>query len=389
MILSVPRRMAGRRLARMMAIARIEAVRLIRDRVAVSLIALVPAVQILLFGYAVNLDPKSVPIAIAGGDASSAERAARIVGETGYFMIVGDRLPSGEAEQMVVNGSALVGIELPPPPHIDTGENDVGADNLEATGAQPVSAPRVVVDAADPGAVRPALSALETAYWRHAATAFSLGSGASVRVDWLFNPDRRTAWTIVPGLVGVIVMISTLMLGALTLARERERGTWEALLATPVEAFDALVGKLAPYVLIGTLQGAIVLGIARLLFDLPLPPGVAALVAALPLYAGAHLILGFALSALAESQMQAMQGAVFFYLPSMLLSGFMFPFEGMPGWARSIGEILPLTHFVRATRSVLLKGEGSGVVAHEMLPVALFALAAASLALAAYRRRLD
>jgi len=179
------------------------------------------------------------------------------------------------------------------------------------------------------------------------------------------------------------------MLGALTLARERERGTWEALLATPVEALDALVGKLAPYVLIGTLQGAIVLGIARLLFDLPLPSGVAALCAALPLYAGAHLILGFLLSALAESQMQAMQGAVFFYLPSMLLSGFMFPFEGMPGWARTIGEILPLTHFVRATRGVLLKGEGSAVVGHEMVPVALFALAAASLALAAYRRRLD
>ncbi|HEX9464209.1 MAG TPA: ABC transporter permease, partial [Alphaproteobacteria bacterium] len=224
----------------MMAVARVETIRLVRDRVAVSLIALVPAVQILLFGYAVNLDPRSVPIAIAGGDASSAERAARIVGETGYFRIVGDRLPSSEAERMVVNGSALVGIEL---------------------GAPPVSAPRVVVDASDPGAVRPALSALETAYWRHAATTLSLGAGASVQVDWLFNPDRRTSWTIVPGLVGVIVMISTLMLGALTLARERERGTWEALLATPVEALDALVGKLAPYVLIGTLQGAIVLGI--------------------------------------------------------------------------------------------------------------------------------
>jgi ABC-2 type transport system permease protein len=184
-------------------------------------------------------------------------------------------------------------------------------------------------------------------------------------------------------------MISTLMLGALTLVRERERGIWEALLATPVDALDALVGKLAPYVVIGTLQGAMVIGIARLLFDLPVPAGLAALFAAMPLYAGAHLILGFALSALAESQMQAMQGAVFFYLPSMLLSGFMFPFEGMPGWARSIGEILPLTHFVRAARGVLLKGEGSAVVGHEMVPVTLFALAATSLALAAYRRRLD
>jgi ABC-2 type transport system permease protein len=193
----------------------------------------------------------------------------------------------------------------------------------------------------------------------------------------------------VPGLVGVIVMISTLMLGALTLVRERERGSWEALLATPVDALDALVGKLTPYVLIGTLQGAIVFGIARLLFDLPLPAGLGALLSALPLYAGAHLILGFALSALADNQMQAVQGAVFFYLPSMLLSGFMFPFQGMPAWAQAIGEMLPLTHFVRATRGVLLKGDGAALVWHEMWPVALFALAATALALAAYRRRLD
>jgi ABC-2 type transport system permease protein len=372
-----------------MAVARIETLRLVRDRVAVSLIAVVPAVQILLFGYAVNLDPKSVPIAIAGGDISSVERAVRIVGETGYFVIVGDGLPPGEAERMVVDGRALIGIELPARPRIDFEENDIAADNVDENRAQASSTPRVVVDATDPGAVRPALSALETAYWRHAATAFSLGSGASVQVDWLFNADHRTSWTIVPGLVGVIVMISTLMLGALTLVRERERGTWEALLATPVDAVDALVGKLAPYVLLGTVQGAIVIGIARLLFDLPLPAGLPALFAALPLYAAAHLILGFALSALAESQMQAMQSAVFFYLPSMLLSGFMFPFDGMPRWARSIGEILPLTHFVRATRGVLLKGEGSAAVGHEMLPVTLFALAATSLALAAYRRRLD
>jgi ABC-2 type transport system permease protein len=218
---------------------------------------------------------------------------------------------------------------------------------------------------------------------------FSLSPRSTVQVEWLFNPDRRTAWTIVPGLVGVIVMISTLMLGALTLVRERERGSWEALLATPVDALDALVGKLTPYVLIGTLQGAIVIGIARLLFELPLPAGLGALFGALPLYAGAHVILGFALSALANNQMQAVQGAVFFYLPSMLLSGFMFPFQGMPAWARTIGEMLPLTHFVRATRGVLLKGDGAALVGHEMWPVALFALAATALALAAYRRRLD
>jgi ABC-2 type transport system permease protein len=375
MKLCVGGRAVKRRLRRMMAVARIETLRLARDRVGISLIALVPAVQIVLFGYAVNLDPKNIPIAIAGADVSSVERAARIVGETGYFKILGEALPPGAAEQMVVAGHALVGIELPPPD-----EEEPGATQNRA---------RVVVDATDPGAVRPALAALETAYWRKRATTFSLDDGAAIDVDWLYNPQRRTAWTIVPGLVGVIVMISMLMLGALTLVRERERGSWESLLATPVDALDALVGKLSPYVVIGAVQGAVVVALAELLFGLPVSGGIWALLGATPVYAAANLLLGFAFSALAESQMQAMQGAVFFYLPSMLLSGFLFPFQGMPGWARAIGEVLPLTHFVRATRGVLLKGEGGAFIGFEMWPVALFALVAAALALAAYRRRLD
>jgi ABC-2 type transport system permease protein len=361
----------------MMAVARIETLRLVRDRVAISLIALVPAVQIVLFGYAVNFDPKDIPIAIAGSDGSSVERAARVVGETGYFKIIGEGLPSGAAERMVTAGRALVGIELPPSP------------DEEGSGDAPPPRAQVVVDATDPTVVRPALAALETAYWRRRATTLSLGDGAPIDVDWLYNPERRTAWTIVPGLVGVIVMITILMLGALTLVRERERGSWESLLATPVDALDALVGKLSPYVVIGAAQGAVVIGLAQVLFGLPVSGGIWALLGATPVYAAANLLLGFAFSALAESQMQAMQGAVFFYLPSMLLSGFMFPFQGMPGWARAIGEVLPLTHFVRATRGVLLKGEGGAFIRHEMWPVALFALAAAVLALAAYRRRLD
>jgi ABC-2 type transport system permease protein len=347
-----------------------------RDRVAISLIALVPAVQIVLFGYAVNLDPKDVPIAIAGSNGPLVERAARVVGETGYFKIIGEGLPSGAAERMVAAGRALVGIELPP------SADDEGSGDASARA-------RVVVDATDPGAVRPALAALETAYWRKRATTFSLDDGAAIDVDWLYNPQRRTAWTIVPGLVGVIVMISMLMLGALTLVRERERGSWESLLATPVDALDALVGKLSPYIVIGTAQGMVAVGLAQLLFGLPATGGIWALLAAAPVYAAANLILGFAFSALAESQMQAMQGAVLFYLPSMLLSGFMFPFQGMPGWAQTIGEVLPLTHFVRAARDVLLKGQGGAAIAQEMWPVALFGLVAAGLALAAYRRRID
>jgi ABC-2 type transport system permease protein len=364
-----------RRIARVLAVARVEILHLIHDRIIISLILLVPAIQIVLFGYAVNLDPRHVPIAIAGDHGRATNQVDRVIGETGYFTILADGLKPGAAEQMVIQGKALVGIELPPRERSDGGAS--------------VGEPKIVVDATDPAAVRPALAALENVYWRHAAQLYAIGPVSAASVEWLYNPEGRTAWTIVPGLAGVIAMISMLMLGALTLVRERERGSWETLLATPVDAVDALIGKLWPYIIIGTVQAAVVICIARLLFNLPVTGNLWALLVAMPLYSAAHLILGFAFSALAESQLQAIQGAVFFYLPSMLLSGFMFPFLGMPAWARGIGETLPLTHFVRATRGVLLKGEGGSLVAREMAPVAMFTLVAAALALAAYRRRID
>lgn len=361
-----------RRIARILAVARVETLHLIHDRTTLSLILLVPATQIVLFGYAVNLDPRHIPIVIARDHQGPQDQVDRLIGQTGYFMVLADGLKPGAAERMVIQGKALVGLELP-----------ARDDDPPSEGA------KVIVDGTDPAAVRPALAALENAYWRHAAQLYAIGPVPSVHVEWLYDPGGRTAWTIVPGLAGVIVMISTLMLGALTLVRERERGSWETLLATPVDAIDALAGKLSPYVIIGTLQAAVVIWVARLLFDLPVTGDFWALLAAVPLYSIAHLALGFALSALAENQLQAIQGAVFFYLPSMLLSGFMFPFQGMPGWARAIGETLPLTHFVRATRGVLLRGEGASLVSSEMLPVALFALLSATLAVIAYRRRID
>jgi len=185
---------------------------------------------------------------------------------------------------------------------------------------------------------------------------YAIGRVPAVNVEWLLQSRGRTAWTIVPGLAGVVVMISMLMLGALTLVRERERGSWETLLATPVEAIDALVGKLSPYV-INRYGSSCRCNLCRqAAFRFAGKRRSSRLLAAMPLYSAAHLILGFSVSALAENQLQAVEGAVFFYLPSMLLSGFMFPVPGMPVWARIIGEALPLTHIVRATRGVLLKG---------------------------------
>jgi ABC-2 type transport system permease protein len=362
-------------LRRVLAVARIELLHLVHDRTSLSLILIVPAVQIVLFGYAINLNPRRVPIAISRGHDAGANQIHQIVEDTGYFVIEADGLEPGAATQMVAQGKALVGIE-------------VGRVN-ESDPAQISDNPNVIVDASDPGAVRPALAALENSYLRHVAQTFAIGPVPEAKLVLLYNPGSRTAWTIVPGLVGVVVMITMLMLGALTLVREREQGSWETLLATPVDAVDALLGKLSPYIVVGVVQAAAVIWIARLLFDLPLKGDLMALLLAVPLYCAAHLILGFAFSAFAENQLQAIQAAVFFYLPSMLLSGFMFPFQGMPAWARTVGEVLPLTHFVRATRGVLLKGEGASAVARQMAPVALFAMVATACALAAYRRRID
>jgi ABC-2 type transport system permease protein len=280
---------------------------------------------------------------------------------------------------MVSDGEALVAIELPSLPNID--DTDDAAIQTE---------PKIIADASDPTVVRPALGTLEARFWRHIAILSEgnrLAAPPSVEVHWLYNPDGRASWSTAPGLAGVVVMISMLMMGALTLVREREQGTWEGLLATPVNAADALVGKLTPYVGLGVMQTAIVVFAGKQLFGLPLLGGVSWLLLAASLYAGAHLVLGFAISALAQTQIQAVQAAVFFYLPSMLLSGFMFPFQGMPGWARAIGNLLPLTHFVRAARGVLLKGDGMALVAQESGPIGMFAAIATTIALLAYRRR--
>lgn len=362
------------RLGRIVAVARVEVLRLLRDRTSLSLILVVPALQMVLFGYAVNLDPHNITLAIARerpAAHASDDWLGRSIATSSYFKVVGDGLGAGQAARRVADGAALLGIEW--------------------TGATATAPPglRIVADASDPSAVRPALLALQSAVTRGAGEALLGAAAPRVVVQWLYNPGQRNAWAIAPGLAGVVVMITMLMLGALTLVREREQGSWTGLLATPVTALDALLGKLTPYLLLGVLQAVAVIAVAHGLLQLPLRGSLGALLGITLLLAAAHLALGFALSAMAENQLQAMQGAVFFYLPSMLLSGFMFPFEGMPRWAQRIGELLPLTHFVRAARGVLLRGEGAGEVAAEMWPMALFALVAGALAILCYQRRLD
>ncbi|MBV9723897.1 MAG: ABC transporter permease [Gammaproteobacteria bacterium] len=353
-------------LRRIAALGRVEGLRLLVDRTSLGLILAVPAVQLILFGYAVNLTPRNVPLAIARSCDAYAAQIMSAAADTGSFNIIMTDPAVEEASRYISDGRAEVAI-----------------------GCRSGEAPHLLADASDPITVRPAVAALGSALARGALRSLLPADTRVPSVQWLYNPDLRTAWFIAPGLVGVIVMITTLMLGALTVIREREQGSWEGLLATPVTAAEALLGKLSPYLLIAVVQAAIVLALARVLFGLPVLGSVNALLVASAALALAHLTLGFSLSALAETQIQAVQAAVFFYLPSMLLSGFMFPAEAMPRWARFIGDLLPLTHFVRAARGVLLKGYGATAVSIEMWPVAVFAVVAALIALASFRRRLS
>jgi ABC-2 type transport system permease protein len=359
-------------LRRIRAVAVVESLQLLYDPATLVLIFLLPVFQILLYGYAIHFEPRGVPIAIASSDADLSRQARQAIGASDLFHQVGPTGAPGSATRALMDGDVQVAVELARDPR---------------TGAAQVA---IAADGSDPAEVRPAVGALEAGVWRRIAEGAVLGQKPQVSIDWRHDPQGHPAWRIAPGLVGVIVMITMLFLGALTLVRERERGSWETLLATPVRPTEALVGKLSPYLLIGLIQTAAMLGLIHVLFAVPLPPAsTGALMALTLVFDSAYLLLGFAISAIVQTQLQAVQAAVFIYLPSLLLSGFMFPFDGMPAWARAIGEAFPLTHYVRATRELLLRGDPAASAWPHAAPMLVFAALAFVAAVLLYRRRLD
>jgi ABC-2 type transport system permease protein len=353
------------------AVAMVETLQLVYDPATLVLIFFLPVFQILLYGYAINFQPRDVLVAVASSDADLSQSASKSIRENPLFRQVGPIGAPGSADAAVHGRRAQVGVEL---------------NRNQRTGAIDVE---IMADASDPAEVRPAVAALEVGIWRKAAQDASMGQSSSVRLNWLYDPKGDGAWEIAPGLIGVIVMITMLFLGALSLVRERERGSWETLLATPVKPAEALAGKLSPYLVIGMVQTVGMLELVHLLFGVPLPPTTWALIAATLLFASAYLVLGFAFSAIVQTQIQAVQVSVFTYLPSLLLSGFMFPFDGMPRWAQVVGECFPLTHYIRATRDILLRGDPPASVLAHMTPMLVFAVIAFAAAIVCYRRRLD
>ncbi|WP_292941720.1 ABC transporter permease [Novosphingobium sp.] len=361
------------RLRRIAAVAAVESTRLMRTRIALTLLLLVPLLQIVLFGTAIRPDA-AVTVAIAAPSKRDAETVASELGQQHNLAVVAKGAP-GTAEAMVRRGGAVIGVEVP--------EARSFANPLAKGGPL-----RIVVDASNASLASAATARIEAAYWRALAERGD-ASGPGLKVERLYNPESRADWSFLPGLVGVTVMIAMIMLGTLSLAREREGGTWEALLILPVGRGEVLLGKLLPYVAIGTVQGLAVMMVGFWLFELPVRGNAAALAALLPLFAAAHLALGYAIAARARTQLAALQGAVAFYLPAMLLSGFLYPFATLPGWAQTIGNLFPLTHFNRAATGVMLRGEGWPLVLEQALPIAAFTLLAAAVAALFQARTLD
>jgi ABC-2 type transport system permease protein len=394
----------GAALRRTAAMARKELRQLRRDRLTLGMIIGIPTLQLILFGYAINLDVRHIPTAVLDRSQSSLSR--ELLGEitaTQTFALVESVQSEAQAIELLQSGS--VGAVVLIPTDIDRrlyrgrgAEISILADASNPTVASAVTLAGQGLGRVLAARMQPFLSASGPGAERRIPaerTSFGvqpdLVRPKPVRIEVLpfYNPERRTPVFIVPGLVGVILTMTMMLMTALAIVRERERGTFEFLIATPVRRGEVMVGKILPYLVVGHVQVALVLGLGILLFDVPIRGSLLELgVGALPFLA-AMLAMGLVVSATAQNQFQAMQMSFFFFLPSMLLSGFMFPFEAMPALARWIGEALPLTHFLRIVRGIVLKGASIQTLWTEVAAIVAFLAVAMALAIARFTKRLD
>ena len=371
--------------ARMFAIFIKEFQQMMRDRLTFGMAVGIPILQLVLFGYAINTDPKGLPTAVVSTDNSPMARSFVLAMQnTGYFRIDSVGQSESAAEALLENGKVQFLLVIPP-----------RFTEQLIRGEKP--ALLISVDATDPSASGNAIAALNAIatqalnvdlkgslrYLQSAAPAYE------VRVHRRYNPEGLSRYNIVPGLIGTILTMTMVMLTSLAMTRERERGTMENLLATPVRPAEVMVGKILPYVLMGYIQLAVILTAAFLLFEVPMVGSFALLMSMIGVFILANLAVGFTFSTIAKNQLQAMQMTFFFFLPSMLLSGFMFPFRAMPEWAQVLGEALPLTHFLRIVRGILLKGNHADQLLAELWPMLIFLMLAGVLAMKRYRQTLD
>ncbi|MEZ5833394.1 MAG: ABC transporter permease [Dongiaceae bacterium] len=369
-------------LARFLAVFIKEFVQMRRDRITFAMMVGVPLMQLILFGYAINSDPKSLPTAVVMGDSSPFARSiVAALQNSAYFRIVGPPVTEAQADELLRLGDVQFVVTIP----VDFSHDLVRGDRPTLL---------VEADATDPAATSNAIATLislnDTALDHDLTGPLARLKNEKppfdLQIHRRYNEEGITQFNIVPGLMGVVLTMTMVMMTGLAMTREQERGTMENLLAMPIRPVEVMLGKIVPFIFVGYVQVLIIVLAAHYLFAVPIIGSLPLLFSAAIFFIAANLAVGFTFSTLAKSQMQAMQLSFFYFLPSLLLSGFMFPFRGMPDWAQWIGEILPLTHFLRIIRGVMLKGNVPYEVWPNLWPIAAFMLAAMALALLRYRR---
>ncbi|WP_422380237.1 ABC transporter permease [Marinicellulosiphila megalodicopiae] len=362
-----------------------ELIQMRRDKMTFAFMFAIPVMQLVIFGFAINSNPKHLPTAIVAEEQTPIVRTLiHAMSHSQYFDLQYNELNHDKAEQLLAEGKVAFVLIIPK----GFSENLIRGERPELL---------VEADASDPSASSGAISFLNTilnqalaeelkgslSYLQNTPSAFS------IVVHPKYNPEGITQYNIVPGLLGVIITMTMVMITSMAMTRETEQGTMENLLAMPAKPIEVMIGKITPYVGVGAVQTLVVLVAAKLLFDVPFVGSITFLALCVSIFILANLCLGFTFSTIAKSQMQAMQLTFFFFLPSILLSGFMFPYRGMPVWAQTIGEVLPLTHFLRIIRGIMLKGSGFAQVQNEMLALGVFILVVGTVAILRYKRTLD
>lgn len=359
-----------------------EFIQLRRDRVSFAMIIMVPLVQLMLFGYAINTNPRNLPTAVLFQEHNDLTRSVlAALQNTRYFKVTEFPRNEGELDKLLASGKVLFAVEIP-----------ANFERAVRRGDKPSM--WVAADATDPVAAGSALGALgmavQTALMHDRAVPDAQPQMPfEIRTHARYNPAGQTQLNIVPGLVGTILTMTMLVFTALSVTREIERGTMETLLSMPITPIEIMFGKIIPYVFVGFAQASLIIFLGVFLFGVPLIGNLAVLAALSTLFIACNLATGYTFSTVAQNQLQAMQMTLMYFLPNILLSGFMFPFAGMPVWAQWVGEALPLTHYLRIVRSIMLKGSSVSDLRYDAAAMFVLMVIAMSIAIMRFRRTLD
>ncbi|WP_233588827.1 ABC transporter permease [Legionella septentrionalis] len=371
--------------SRLLAVMLKEFIQMRRDKATFAMIVGIPLIQLILFGYAINMNPRHLPTAIIGDEQSIySRRILKSMENSTYFRFIKPAISAGEADELLKRGKIQFVLNFPVDFSHDLIKGLQPELLLEADATDPAATSRAVAVFADL-----AYSSLKEELQGELSSLIATVKPYQPIVHARYNPLAITAFNIVPGLLGVVLTMTMVIITALAITREYERGTMENLLATPLKPIEVMIGKIVPYIIVGYIQVLLILLMAKFLFGVPMQGSVLLLLILCLPFIAANLAMGLTFSTLASNQLQAVQSAMFFFLPSILLSGFMFPFRGMPDWAQYVGNALPLTHFLIIVRGILLKGNGFWEVWKETIPIIVFTAVVMYVSIKRYRQTLD